>query len=603
MRDEINKQKAFSRRSFIISGIKLLLLTTVLGRYYYLQISKSEKYSVLSENNRFKLITIPALRGKMIDSEGVDIVSNSTYFRLVISTFKAKQYKELIPKIEEVLGRKVRITDEVVRKRLLRKFKNDPLTLEDNLDWESMSRIAANLNDLDGVDIIETISRKYYNPEAFSTFCGYISSPTPQEVEKYNLPSFSDVKIGKAGLEKKFDSTLRGEIGYRKIEVDVGGNVIRELLSKEPIKGSDLELNVNANLQIFIHEMMKERQLNGAVIVMEAKTGKVMALYSAPTYDANQFVDGISYDYWQTLTLNGDNPFINNAVSEPYPPGSTFKVVTALAALRSGIDPKKQVFCSGHYNMGGHDFKCWRTSGHGNVNMIDALTQSCNPYFYWVSQVIGINKIAETGRLLGLGDKTGIEIPGEHPGIMPDPKWKKKRFKMEWYKGDTVNVSIGQGYALTTPLQLAQMTARIASGNMVTPSIIKNQSDANKGFNLSLSQHDLDIIRKGMTGVVNDPRGTVFSKAIFFPNFVVAGKTGTAQVAAMKFKNKEKKFAHHALFTSFAPVHDPTYVVTVVIEHGEAGGKTAAPIAKEIYAKLYEMYNHMQLHPHVEVEK
>ncbi len=590
MRDEVVKHKTFTRRAFILGGIKLFFLSTILGRYYYLQGMKSDKYSVLSENNRLKIVIMPALRGKMLDKNGIDIVSNSTCFRLVINAVMARQYQELIPKVEKILGRSLKLNSEVLRKRLVRRFKNDPLTIEDNLDWEAMSKIAAQLNHLEGVDILESISRKYFNPEAFSTFCGYLGSPTPEEVTEFEIPSFTDIKTGKAGLEKKYDAALRGEIGYRKIEVDVHGSLIREIISKEPIKGQDLQLNINAELQVFIHNIMKERELNGAVIVLEAKTGNVLALYSAPTYDANEFVDGISYEYWQKLTLNGDNPFINNAVSEPYPPGSTFKLVTALAALRSGIDPKRTNFCSGYYNLGSRTFKCAKLSGHGNLNMFEAISRSCNPYFYWVSQMIGIKQIAETARLLGLGEKTGIDIPYEHKGLIPDPAWKKARYKQEWYKGDTVNSSIGQGFVLATPMQIAQMTARIASGRMVSPSIVKS-SDKKLNSSLLLNDSDLQILRQGMKGVVNEPGGTVYSKRLFFPNFIVAGKTGTAQVVSLKMKEKMKmkKFAHHALFTSFAPFEDPKYVVTVLIEHGEAG-PNAAPIAKEVYGKLHEYH-------------
>ncbi len=586
MRDEVYKYKTFGRRSIVLGGIKLVLLSLIAGRYYYLQMKNSEKYKTLSENNRIKVIVIPALRGHLLDRHGNDIANNTVFYRLGLDSHEIKNLGEIIPKVENVLGRPLKLSKELIEKRIIKKSKNEPLIIEDSLNWEEVSKVSLNNHLLPNIDVIEAPVRCYPFKEAFAHITGYIGSPTEDEIEILDLPTFNELKIGKSGVEKIFDETLRGYPGLRKTEVDVKGTYIRELSKDSPVSGNKLTLTIDADIQKFVYDIMKERKAEGAVVVLDAKTGGVIAMHSSPSFDPNEFVDGVSKDYWETITNNPNNPLINQVVSNPYPPGSTFKIVTAMAALRSGkMTPSRTHTCTGVHYVGSKPFKCWKTGGHGTLNLEQAIQRSCNPYFYSAGQLIGPQIIADTARLLGYGSKTDIELPFEHAGLIPDPKWKQNRYKMEWYMGDTINTSIGQGYVLVTPLQLAVMTARIVTGKRVQPTLIYTEKPVELE-SLGIAEEHIKVIREGMRKVTNEAGGTAFAHNMSYKDFIVGGKTGTAQVAALKFKHAAHKFMHHGLFTSFGPVDDPQYVVSVIVAHGEAGAKTAAPIAKQIYLKL-----------------
>lgn len=585
MRDEVYKYKTFGRRSIVLGGIKLTLLSLIAGRYYFLQMKNSEKYKTLSENNRIKVIIIPALRGHLLDRNGNDIANNTVFYRLGLDAHEIKNLADIIPLAEGVLGRPLKLTKEQIEKRIIKRSKNEPLIIEDSLNWNEVSKVSLNNHLLPGLDIIEAPVRCYPYKDAFAQITGYIGSPTEAEVEELDLPTFNELKIGKSGIEKIFDESLRGFPGLRKTEVDVKGTYIRELSKDPPVSGNKLTLTIDAELQKFVHDVMKERKAEGAVVVLDAKTGGVIAMHSSPSFDPNEFVDGVSKDYWDKITDNPNNPLINQVISTPYPPGSTFKIVTAMAALRSGMSPNRTHTCTGVHYVGSKPFKCWKTGGHGTLNLEQAIQRSCNPYFYSTGQLIGAQAIADTARLLGYGSKSNIELPYEHPGLIPDPKWKQNRYKMEWYMGDTINTSIGQGYVLVTPIQMAVMTARLVTGKKVEPTLVL--SDKPKELeSLGIAEEHIKIIREGMRKVTNEAGGTAFAHNMSYKDFIVGGKTGTAQVAALKFKHAAHKFMHHGLFTSFGPVDDPKYVVTVIVAHGEAGAKTAAPIAKQIYLKL-----------------
>jgi len=328
MRDETIKYKIFSRRAFILSGIKFALITTILGRYYYLQITKSDKYKFLAERNRVKISVIQALRGKILDRNSVEICDDSVHFRLCIVGLNINKQSLLIPQIQEILGRSLKINDEQLRRRNIKRNRNDPLILEDNLSWEDLSKIQEKNYLIPGIEVIEGQIRNYKFSDVFAHITGYIGNPTEEEVEKYAIPSFSDFKIGKSGLEKTFDVDLRGQPGVRKTEVDVHGIFVREIEKEEPITGKNLKITVDSNLQQLIHDLMLERNMEGAVVVLDAKTVGVIALHSTPTFNPNNFVDGVSQEYWSQLTQHKSNPLINTAISIPFPPGSTFKLIT-----------------------------------------------------------------------------------------------------------------------------------------------------------------------------------------------------------------------------------------------------------------------------------
>ena len=585
MRDELDKYKVFTRRGLILNSIKLLLFSTILGRYFYLQVIKSDKYSALSDKNRLKFMIIPAERGKIFDRANQEITSTTRKFRLILSPYEIKNLSTIRPIVEKVLDRPLNFTDEELKRKLLKRSKNEPLILEENIAWKDLVKVNEQIEILPGIDVAESSVRVYLQGEATSHVTGYISTPTEEELEKLELPFFNDLKIGKCGLELSFDSHLRGEPGARKAEVNVHGRFVREIAKKEATPGQNLQTTIDLGLQTFIHQLFKQKNINGSAVVMNVKTGEVLALYSSPTFDPNQFIDGVSKDYWNALNADPQHPLTNNAISVMYPPGSTFKPITALAGLAHGIDPHKKFFCSGEFVVGDRTFRCWKPGGHGNIDLVQAISQSCNPYFYNIGQTIGIESIAAMARKMGYGTKTNIELPFELNGLIPDIEWKKKVKKSAWFKGDTINVSIGQGDVLITPMQLAMLVSRIATGKQIFPKLIMDKTIDYP--ELDLNPEHLALVRKGMEFAVNDPLGAASRHSLKDQKINFAGKTGTAQVAALKFKNKNASLRHHALFMSFAPVEDPEYSVAVVVKHGEAGAKAAAPIAKQIYLKLF----------------
>lgn len=582
MRDEIVKYKTYTRRAIFLAGLKIGLISLIAGRYYYLQMVNSEKYKTLAEQNRIKVIILPALRGHMYDRNGLEIANNTVYYRLGVDPYKLNQLDNIIERVEKVLDRKLKLSRDAIDSRIQKKSKNEALLIEDNLTWEEISRIAVYNHLIEEVDVIEAPVRHYPHGDAFAHISGYIGAPTEEEVENLSLLNFNELRIGKSGLEKILDEDLRGYPGIRKTEVNVRGRYVREISKDEPISGNDVKLTIDAELQKFVSDLMIAKKAEGAVVVMDAKTGGILAMHSSPSFDPNEFVDGVSKEYWQKVNSNPSNPLINNVISTPYPPGSTFKIITALAGLSAGIDPKRTFHCGAAYSLGSHVFKCMHA--HGSVNCYDAIARSCNVYFYNVASIIGVQKIADTARKLGYDAKTGIELPFEHPGSIPDPAWKQKRFKMEWYKGDTINTSIGQGYVLVTPIQMATMTARVATGKIIKPTLIL-RDNTEPLADLDIDPKHLETVRIGLRKASNEPGGTSFRHQMSHGDFIVGGKTGTAQVAGLRFHNKGK-FEDHSLFTSFAPVQDPKYVISVVYEHGGYGAVSAVPLTKEIYNKL-----------------
>ena len=428
MRDESQKYKLFTRRNFIVTGLNLSLLTLVGSRYFYLQIVEGKKYKDLSERNHIKIQILPAPRGKLLDRHGKELANDSFVYSLGVEPLKIRQLKVIVPRLEEALGRPLKISDKEIERKLLKRTRNMPLILEEELNWEDLAKISEKLADIEGAENFRIAIRNYTMGEKAAHITGYIGAATEREIEQYNLDTFSEVKMGKSGIEKYYDKDLRGKIGYKKTEVDVKGKVVKDLAQQPYVCGNPLNLTIDRDLQEFVHDLMMARNIRGAVVVMRVKTGEILAMQSLPTFNPNIFSQGVTKEEWERLTTGDTNPLINNAISMPSPPGSTFKPITALAALRAGVDPEHTVMCTGHFPLGGHDFKCWKLDGHGRLNMYIAIAQSCNPFFYSTSINIGMNIISETGGMLGYGKKTGVELPFEHAGIMASPEWKRGRF-------------------------------------------------------------------------------------------------------------------------------------------------------------------------------
>jgi penicillin-binding protein 2 len=433
----------------------------------------------------------------------------------------------------------------------------------------------------------------------FAHVVGYVGPVSDRDLEKLEEPDpllqTPKFQIGKIGVETWMEADLRGKAGNRRVEVNAVGRVMRELGRQEGIAGADIQLTIDADVQNYTQARLGEE--SAAAVIMDVQNGDILAIASSPSFDPNLFVRGISHKDYNALTENDHRPLANKSVAGAYPPGSTFKMVTALAALEAGsINAGTSVNCPGHYEVGGRRFHCWRRGGHGRVDLERALTESCDVFFYDIAMKVGIDQIAEMGRKLGLGVRHDIPMSAITDGLMPDKNWKQERYKKAWVIGDTVNASIGQGYVLSSPLQLAVMTARIASGKAVSPRLIHSIGGVaqaeDPGSPLGLDPKLIAAVRAGMYSVSNSQRGTAYSSRIDDSTMKMAGKTGTSQVRNISAAERARGVISnadlpwnrrdHALFVGFAPYDAPRYSVSVVVEHGGGGSTAAAPIARDL---------------------
>jgi penicillin-binding protein 2 len=594
MNRDMERHKEFSRRALILGAGKIVIFGTLASRLAYLQVIEQKKFQTLSDKNRISLRLLPAQRGEIMDRFGVPLAINRQDFRAFLVPEQSPDVQETISRLAQLIpiseDEKEEILAEIEERRPF-----TPILVKENLTWDDMAKVELNIPDLSGVSMEEGQMRSYPLGAATAHIIGYIGRVSKAEITDDPVMSIPGFRIGKTGVENKYDQTLRGEAGQVQAEVNVVGREIRELSHAEGKKGHRLTLTIDADLQMQCQEYIA-REASAAAVVMDAHNGEVYALCSHPSFDPNLFSSGIPADMWEELLANPTNPLTDKVISGQYPPGSTFKMITAMAGLESGaIDASTHVHCPGYYMLGNTKFHCWWKPGHGSVDVIGALRESCDCFFYEVSRRVGIDAIAGMARRMGLGDKLDFDVPGEVGGLVPDSAWKQKRYKQKWQQGETIISGIGQGYMLATPLQLATMTARLVnSGKAVKPVLVRSiEEEGNKipewpdtGFRKPY----LELVRKGMVEVVNNPRGTAHGSRPPAP-YSMAGKTGTSQVkritlaqrdAGIKNESLPWKFRHHALFVGYGPIDDPKYVTAVIVEHGVGGAKTAAPIAKDI---------------------
>lgn len=591
------RYKLFSRRVAILGGGKLALLGLLAGRMYQLQVVESERYTTLAEENRINLRLLPPPRGRILDRYGRPLAINQENYRV---SLVAEQVQD-VDAILDALSRIISLGDHE-RQRILRKVRRRrgfvPVTVRENLQWEDVSRIEVNAPDLPGLSIEVGQSRQYPFAHDFSHVLGYVAAVSEKEVTGDPLLELPGFKIGKNGVERVFDLNLRGKAGNSQVEVNAVGRVIRELSRQEGQPGDDLRLTIDRDLQKLAADRLKKEK-SAAAVVMDIHNGDVLVLSSVPGFDPNEFVTGLSSRSWRRLVNDPHTPLINKAISGLYAPGSTFKMVVALAALEANIvRPDHRVFCRGFTQLGNARFHCWKKHGHGWQDIYDAHKNSCDVYFYDIAKRIGVDRIAAMARKLGLGEKTGVDLPSEKGGVIPTRAWKKALIGTPWQQGETLISGIGQGFILTTPLQLAVMTARLANGGeavtprLVRPERIDGKDDTPKFKKLAISRASLDVIRDGMNQVTNEHGGTAYRARISEKGMEMSGKTGTAQVRRISkaeretrvLKNHERPWRErdHALFVGYAPSDDPRYAVAVVVEHGGGGSKVAAPIARDL---------------------
>lgn len=565
-------------------------------RLWYLQILKGSFYSDLSTNNRIRVTKIPAPRGIIYARHGEVLAENLPSFDLSLIPQDTPDKTLVLSKTASLLQMPV----ELFEKKLAQSKGRppfEPVILSQNLSWKQMSTVLSNRINLPGINIEVVPKRQYRLGAPSAHLLGYLGEIDHKEL---NLPLYRDYArgdlIGKCGIEKWGEQYLRGQNGGLQTEVDAFGNKKNILAHIEPVSGGDITLTIDYRAQLVAEQELKGK--TGAVVAMDPRQGDVLVLASSPGFNPNLFARGIDSAEWKQLIKNSLKPLLNRALQSQQPPGSVFKVVVAIAALEEGlVDPARPVFCPGQFALGNHIFRCWRKQGHGAVDLHRAIVESCDVYFYQLGNSIGISHIARYAAMLGLGEKTGIEIDDEKSGLVPTPAWKAARFGAAWHRGETINTAIGQGYVLATPLQIAAAFCGIANGRYVPRprlvlSIRKDKEHIAmpviKNRDLPFAPATVAFIKDALRGVVNDARGTG-SKARL-AGIAVAGKTGTAQVISTKTAASEKvadAINDHAWFAAFAPVDDPQIVVSVLIEHGGHGGSTAAPIAKKVIEAFY----------------
>lgn len=584
-----DKEKLFTRRAFVLGGMQALLLSTIVGRMYYLEILSNQHYKTLSDKNRIHSRLIAPLRGQILDRTGQIIATNHNVYRAVIVRDQAEDWHQSLTAVKPLL----KLSEEeigLISREVKNKSKFIPVTLKENISWEEVTKLELHLPDLPGVIIEEGRNRFYPHPFETSHFIGYVAAPSEADLDGDPLLELPGFKIGKSGLEKSQEEDLRGIPGLKQVEVNALRKVVRELAMTEGTSGQNLELSIDLDLQKTAYNSLIEHQ-SGSAIVLDVRSGEILTYVSVPGFDNNLFVHGIPQKEWKELLDDPYKALINKPIAGQYSPGSTFKMVVALAALEAGVvDQHTAVHCSGHVNLGSHKFHCWRKGGHGSVNLQMAIAGSCDSYFYHLAGLLGIDTIAAMAKRFGFGDVTGVEISGEKKGLVPSRSWKQVMLGRGWSLGETYNASIGQGYVLATPLQLAVMTARLATGKGVTPTFLKREA---RNFpSLNINPKFLKLVTDGMSQVVNVPGSTAYASRITQEGMEMAGKTATTQVRRITERERALgqtnsaswKWHHrdHAFFVAFAPVHAPKFATVVFVEHGVSGGRVAAPIARDI---------------------
>jgi penicillin-binding protein 2 len=598
-RGDNERYRQLTRRTLMLGGLQAGMISLLVGRMYYLQVVESGRYKMLADDNRISMRLIAPSRGLIVDRAGIVVANNDQNFRALIVSEQTRDVDRTLGVLAGIIQLS---TSEIERIRhdVARRRRFVPVTIRENLTWEQVSMIEVNAPDLPGVIIDVGEVRSYPFSDQASHLVGYVGAVSENELDDDDpvlaLPGF---KIGKSGIEKTLDEDLRGTAGTSEMEVNAYGRTIRELSREAGERGKRVTLTIDSELQLAAHKRLLQER-SAAAVIMDAQTGAVYALASAPGYDPNVFTKGIPGDLWKSLLDDETTPLINKAIGGAYPPGSTFKLAVTLAGLESGaIGLDHSVTCNGTFQLGDHTFYCdaYKNGGHGTLNLTEGIAKSCDVYFYDVGNRTGIDNIAKVANALGLGRRTGLDIPGEHTGIVPSTAWKKKRYNEPWYAGETISCAIGQGQVAATPLQIATMVARLSSGLAVVPHLTKEISGEDTPRQdwpkLDFKPEHLEAVLAGMRAATD--HGTGKEVQIKEPGMQMAGKTGTAQVHEYTLAEHDKsriahvegdlpwKLKNHAWFVGYAPEDNPRYVCAVLVEHaGQFGSQAAGPVAHDL---------------------
>jgi penicillin-binding protein 2 len=597
-KEQDESARIITRRSLVVGGLFIGTGAVLAARMRNLQVERADDFRLLAEENRINIRLLPPARGLIFDRNGVLLAENEQNYRITLIREDAGDVDAVLDKLARLVTLDMAALERA-RQEIRRRPSFVPVTIADRLTWAEVSAVAVNAPALPGVSPEVGLSRAYPMGADFAHVVGYVGPVSDWYLEQTGdtdpVLQIPDFQVGRNNIEARMENVLRGQAGTRRVEINASGRVMRELDRDPAVPGADVQLTVDAGLQNYV-----EARLGGesaGSVVMDCQTGEILALASSPTFDPNLFVRGISTNAWADLNEDPYRPLANKATQGLYPPGSTYKMIVALAGLEAGIITSETTHtCTGSIELGNRRFHCWSRGGHGRMDLIESLSQSCDVYYYELAQEVGIERISAMARRLGCGVRPDLPMSAVAQGLAPTMDWKVRNRGEDWLVGDTLNASIGQGFVLTSPLQLAIMTARLATGRAIEPSIVRSIDGVPQiggpAPDLGLDPAHLDYIHRGMWNVTNDRRGTAYGARTLSEEYRIAGKTGTSQVrnitaaerAAGVTRNEDLPWERrdHALFVGYAPYDNPRYAVSVIVEHGGGGSAVAAPIARDI---------------------
>ena len=602
--DNVTKVNLINRRLFIVTAAKILVFLGLSTRLYSLQVKDKNKYLTLSDKNRIRESKLPPVRGEFLDYFGKTIAGNNEVYQLHLIPEQVENFRYVSLRLKNILN----MSDRQFQRLLKKKNEVKPwdtIVVSDNLTWEQFSRVNSYLYELTGVKSVLSITRIYPHKEDFTHVLGYVSQANEKDVlenEDIKKKFVPGLRVGKTGLEKAFEKELLGENDIQRFEVNAYGKKINQIELQKGSKGKNIRLTIDTEIQKYCSELLKDRA--GSICVMDIYTGEIIAMQSAPSFDPNLFLFGINQDDWQLIRNNPLKPLVNKTISGKYSPGSTIKPIVALSALENKIvSPQFTVKCEGKTEMYGQTYHCWKKKGHGFVSLKNAMKQSCDTYFYEIARRLGVDRLSETAKKFGLGERVFENLFfNEKKGLVPNTQWKKNALGSGWLLGETMITGIGQGYIQTTPIQLCLMTAQIANGGYKIYPKITVDTETNfldKYEPLFKEKKNIKIIQDSIYSSTNEVMGTSYSSRINDPKYRFAGKTGTAQVKRITAEERELDLKtseipyeqrDHALYVAYGPTENPRYALSIIIEHGGSGGTTAAPMAKKLFKLIIDRH-------------
>lgn len=600
-------RRKLTRRVFLLGGVQLVIGGAIGYRLVELQAFDTENFQQLAENNRIGFGLIPPERGLIADRNGVLLAQNEREYWVTFVPEETQKKRETLEKVSQIIFLSEKEINEILY-AIDQKPSFIPILLKEQVTWDQIAEISVNGPALPGIYAGFGSVRNYPQGNSLSHLLGYVGTPSLEEIEANkgfeSLLVHPNFKIGKIGLEKSFDFELRGTPGSRKYEVNSSGRKVKVLDSNAPIHGKNIQLTLDAKLQEY-SQLVFGNEVASA-FVMDLENGDVLVSASKPTFDPNLFVGGISADDYQSYLDNTYAPFFNRALVGQYAPGSTFKMITLLAALENGlIDEDFTFYCNGSHEIGEREFHCWLSGGHGMVGIKKSLKESCDVFYYRLAEIVGIDKISQMARKFGFGTSPDLPISDVRSGLIPDQEWKRKELDASWVIGDTLNSAIGQGFVLASTAQLALMIARLVTNRMVTPRLIISKDGIEEKVRewtpMGISERNLSLVLEGMEAVINEQKGTAFDSRTIDKDFLIGGKTGTSQVRKITIQEREegvkKNFElpweqrDHSIVCCYGPIQKPKYVASVIVEHGGSGSEIAAPIGRELLMRAY--YNQL----------